>query len=425
MLSISPEAQVLLGTSVYTRGSLKDNPRADFATLATTVLFPYVKWLINKSLALGLTRLYFIARDGYVLKEIADIIIEQDNIENLKTHYIYGSRDAWRMPCVAKFEDMSFVFSQFINRTTISYIAERYGITTNELQKFLKGSFKKENKILTVDNLTTIKSMLNTPEFVEFILNKNKEKRELLIEYLRQNIDFSDENFAFVDLTCSGTTNYLLSNLINDNFNDTEYKLKFFNIRISKNLKDSNFMQFDFLQLHFEPIIIEIFARAPHGLTIGYENKEGKIEPILNEAEKFENFKDYIEAIKFQTKLLADTLNTNSNLNLYKFSIMLTDSIKSCSTKDTAKYFSSVEFSSVGTSKEFSTNKDKFNLIDILNIFYFKKIRPDQKQIDFVLKNSNILVQSTANFFTTHPKLNIPQIKHSLKHTKIAIKSNF
>ena len=420
LLELSPEAQVLLGSSTYTRNTLKDNPMADFATLATIVLYPYVKWLINKSLDMGLTRLYFIARDGYVLKEIADVIIEQEKIENLKTYYIYGSRDAWRLPCAKNSEDIIFILTYYINNTTISFIAERYGITTGELKKFLHGKFKKENKILTADNLTTKRNMLDTPEFIEFILNKNKEKKELLIEYLRQNVDFSDDKFAFVDLTCSGTTNCLLADLIKDNFNVLS---KCFTIILYRNLENNNITFYDYTQQFYESIIVEIFGRAPHGQTVGYENKEGKIIPILSETEKFENFNEYVDAIKHQVKILNYASKINNELNFYNFSAIFANSIKNNYTSDIAKYFSSVEYSSVGTNEEFSINKEKFNVVDILNIFYFRKMRPMQKQIDFVLENSNILVQGLARFFRKHSKLNAPQIKHSLKHTLIEIKS--
>ena len=59
------------------------------------VLFAYVDWIINQSMSRNIKALYFIARDGYILQKIADIIIEKESI-SMETKYLYGSRKAWR-----------------------------------------------------------------------------------------------------------------------------------------------------------------------------------------------------------------------------------------------------------------------------------------------------------------------------------------
>lgn len=57
------------------------------------VFFPYVKWIIEMCIEKEYTDVYFVARDGYVLKRIADIIIEHYELD-METHYIYLSRNA-------------------------------------------------------------------------------------------------------------------------------------------------------------------------------------------------------------------------------------------------------------------------------------------------------------------------------------------
>jgi len=66
------------------------------ASIGGMILYPYVCWIICKSIEMQIDRLYFIARDGYVLKQIADSIINERKI-NIETRYIYGSRVAWRI----------------------------------------------------------------------------------------------------------------------------------------------------------------------------------------------------------------------------------------------------------------------------------------------------------------------------------------
>ena len=65
--------------------------------LGGPMLFPYVYWILEDSKKRGVENLYFIARDGFVLKVIADRIIANKSI-NLSTYYLIGSRVSWRDP---------------------------------------------------------------------------------------------------------------------------------------------------------------------------------------------------------------------------------------------------------------------------------------------------------------------------------------
>ncbi|EOI0504327.1 HAD-IA family hydrolase [Campylobacter coli] len=61
------------------------------------MLLPYVQWVLNTALKNSIKCLYFIARDGYILQKMADILIQANKID-IKTKYLYGSRESWREP---------------------------------------------------------------------------------------------------------------------------------------------------------------------------------------------------------------------------------------------------------------------------------------------------------------------------------------
>lgn len=67
------------------------------------ILFNYVKWIVDTSIQSGFNRLYFVSRDGFVLQKIAEIYIDEFNLD-LKTKYVYGSRTAWRVDAPAERE---------------------------------------------------------------------------------------------------------------------------------------------------------------------------------------------------------------------------------------------------------------------------------------------------------------------------------
>lgn len=58
------------------------------------IILGYVSWIIDTASRYGIERLYFIARDGYILKKISDLIIEKKQAD-IETYYLYGSRKAW------------------------------------------------------------------------------------------------------------------------------------------------------------------------------------------------------------------------------------------------------------------------------------------------------------------------------------------
>lgn len=79
------------------------------------ILFSYVYWLVNNAQERGIQNLYFIARDGYVLKKIADIIIEV-KCYNINTSYLYGSRIAWKAPVLEKKYEKLDLISKYLKQ---------------------------------------------------------------------------------------------------------------------------------------------------------------------------------------------------------------------------------------------------------------------------------------------------------------------
>lgn len=71
---------------------LHENKKYQFGcSFAGPILYNYVKWVLEQCLSRKINHLYFVARDGYILQKIADIIIKNENLD-LITHYFYISR---------------------------------------------------------------------------------------------------------------------------------------------------------------------------------------------------------------------------------------------------------------------------------------------------------------------------------------------
>ena len=84
--------QAIVGSARLCRMNVqkKNQDKYDFgASYAAPIIYNYVNWVIDEALEKGFKTLHFVARDGYIPKIVADIIIQKRNLD-IKTKYIYG-----------------------------------------------------------------------------------------------------------------------------------------------------------------------------------------------------------------------------------------------------------------------------------------------------------------------------------------------
>lgn len=250
--------------------------------LGGPLFFPYVKWVIDKSMKLGIKRLYFVARDGYVLKRIADQIIAGEEIE---TKYIYGSRQAWQLP-VTKEE-----YAVYIRRTCVTAIENLYDmaqimdIPVEWLEEALPLKYKEKRGYTEEEKADVQMILLNNRQYMDKVLKRFSEKRCRAVSYLKQNIDVSDSRYAFVELGGTGYTMECMAGLMGDlqnPFYAFYYRMDAFSIH-SKRVR---FLNYSMLETGHEDIaeaLLEVLCRAPHGRCIGYQELDGKAFPELND----------------------------------------------------------------------------------------------------------------------------------------------
>ena len=61
------------------------------------VLYGYVCWVLKEAEKRGICTLYFLSRDGYILRKIAQQICEKKKMR-IECRYLYCSRASLRMP---------------------------------------------------------------------------------------------------------------------------------------------------------------------------------------------------------------------------------------------------------------------------------------------------------------------------------------
>lgn len=272
--------QLLIGCAKNVR-LMSDYSKFDLGvSLTAPILIPYVLWLLDEAVKKNFKRLYFIARDGYILKEVADYVIKSRNLD-IKTKYIYGSRAAWQKPSIAVcLDNLDPIVMQYaLNKEFLSKVL---GISEKRLTKLLPKSLREYHKNFNKEQRKEILDALkNNQKYVAKLQSENAEKCENLIGYIKQEIDFSDDNFAFVDLSGSGVTQNCLASVINT-FYKKSINSFYFRNGIYK-VESRNVNRFYFIHRNDACALLELTSRAPHGQTTGYKcNCEGKYEPILD-----------------------------------------------------------------------------------------------------------------------------------------------
>lgn len=347
------------------------------ADLATFLLIPYVEFIIDNCIARNIKRLYFISRDGYVLKEIADIIIKEKKM-NILTKYIFASRKAWRV-FPQSIEDIDLVtlisYSNFNFIKTYDDLADAFMITKDELCSFIDID-EDTNKINYTELYSIVKDLNQDVDFKKFIIKKNNKKRELFEGYISQEVDMSDENYAFVELDGSGYTNYMMSKGMYDKQKVQEPIKTFYYWATGVNFAS---MELEFISFFPSKIstgnIIECLCRAPHPQVIEYEKIGNIYKPVFEDTNEEElllsaGFQDYMYGVlcaakTYQYGIVSNTLRVVEKAFEY---------ITKRPDEEMLAFLGDIPFSITGRGGKISTFAPALTRTDIFNVYFLRHI---------------------------------------------------
>lgn len=371
------------------------------ASLAGPILFPYIYWLLDQAQKRGIERLYFIARDGYILKLIADLIIKENNLP-IKTKYIYGSRKAWRISALNLDDDE--LYRQFIQFTMYEpkKVNQAFGLTKEEFLSILPKNLHNYSTHKPDNRLAEY--LYENKDVLKFAIEKNKAQKECVINYLKNTIDCTDDKFAFVDLDGSGLTQNCLARLMN-NFYDKKIKSFYYAVTPAC-CRSLNLEKYYYYTLKRGNMgnMLELLTRAPHGQTLKYANQDKNFEPILEQID-VENFKawgfdNYINGMLEYCNLLNQNkykyIQLDNQVILDKYINYLFLSID----KNTATLLGSIVHTSYG--KESDEFAPKLSVFDAFHYLFRKKV--DTDNLMYSKARSNKFVNKIIEYRQAHPK---------------------
>lgn len=347
-------------------------------SICAPIVYSYVDWLLQESLRKGIHRLYFIARDGYILRKVADILIKERKLA-IQTRYLYGSRKAWRWCSLseAHFNLRELVTWSYPFRIfTTGQLANVLELEVEEMAPFLPWAARNKETILLPESLYDIVDGLEkNPDFRRMYMEKMKEKRALAVSYLQQEIDVHDEHFAFVEVAGGGLTQGCLRQLMLGFWKEPieTFFFKLDRVKLAEGCIYDVFLP-SFIKNH---LVVEMIFRAPHGQTLGYEKAGEKIVPVLD---KFEDdvilrhgFYDMEEAILQYTRFMIKAEGTNSGeQNLAEVVEKYLLYIAQTPDEEVLEYFASWPNNESGRETSLREYAPKLTEEDILNLFLQK-----------------------------------------------------
>lgn len=258
------------------------------------VLFTYVWYVLQEAERMGLKRLYFLARDGYVLHQIALEIAKVCPV-GLELRYLYCSRAALRMPTYHRMEQteaMQLLLHRGTN-LTINHILDRASLTAEErlsLYPDLGTTLEEADLPLTEPAFAALCDTLRYHAgFYQLVLAHSKAAYETAMPYFIQEGLTDGTRFGVVDSGWTGSMQRSLRQFSEEIPSMTGFYFGMF--ARPRSVMDGVYNTWYFsaeskiaLRTKFNNNLFECMCAAPHGMTVGYKkDNDTHYIPVLKE----------------------------------------------------------------------------------------------------------------------------------------------
>ena len=291
-------------------------------------MLEYVKWILLQAKEKGLKRIYFLARDGYMLCEMARLVSCKHNLD-IDCRYLYCSRSALRMPSYHilsenEMYDLLLLGGYYV---TPKSLLERADFSNDELSRLYKElDIQDFEKCLNETELNALRERIKENEFYKSsVLEKSKNAYKATIDYFKQEGLFDNEYVAIADSGWTGSMQRSLHQLLEADGYHGKFIGFYFGMYVApKDEADGEYNTFYFSKhigdkrkIHFNNNLFECMLSAPHPMTLRYEYDSNNLSvPIFAD----EQNKKMLELIKTQIngaleytkqELFCDTLDYN------------------------------------------------------------------------------------------------------------------
>lgn len=287
------DCSVLAGMQRAARLVSGDAPEISGAVdLIASSYIPYVEWIFRKASEKGIRRLYFLARDGYMLKEIAEEL--SPAYPGIELRYLYVSRFALFLPSLYTLSREEFYGSCGFNPESF-YPLLWYGYTVKKLLYMLRTTKEELGpefcSVVNFDKFTSREQediffkALEIPRVKKKILESAAAQRRLLKAYfIQEGLGGGKMPSATVDVGWVGSSRLIMNRILKREGMSGCYGFYFGCSVDMLPPKYGDYMCYygsSLLKACPPGLFEHYFSSASHPTTIGYEEKSGKVHPVF------------------------------------------------------------------------------------------------------------------------------------------------
>lgn len=266
--------------------------RAVYLAVFAPAMLYYVRWVLEEAKRNGIQRLYFLARDGYPMCLTAKALCSMSG-ENTECRYLYGSRYAWRVPQFAD-EGEQCLSKLCLGGIDVSFekVMKRGGLSDEEAMAVAKElNFVQDYRtVLTYSQVQGLKKPLKESSlFLPYVYAHSEEAKKTSYAYLKQEGLFDAVPYALVDSGWTGTIQQTLQELLERAGCEKQIHGYYFGLyELPAGEKQENYHAYYFgpknglrQKVYFSNCLYETVYSAPHGMTCGYRERNGRYEPVF------------------------------------------------------------------------------------------------------------------------------------------------
>lgn len=260
-------------------------------SITAPVLFSYITWVLSEAEKAQVKTLYFLARDGYVMHKIANIICEKNNID-IECKYLYCSRFSLRIPSyhIIGSEAYKLIFNGGY-KITPNIVLSRVGLTDqqrNDVYDDINFNSAEENNLMSKSSYFIFSKKVSESKVFNNYLNQISQDAFIGInEYFRKQGLTQCSHIGLVDSGWTGSMQRTIRQLLQANMKQPKITGFYFGMYEKPiDIQDGEYKTFYFNHktnpfkiAKFNNNLFECMCSAPHGMTVGY-SIDG--EPLFN-----------------------------------------------------------------------------------------------------------------------------------------------
>lgn len=262
------------------------------ANVMAPVLNAYVRWILRESEKRGISKLLFMARDGWIPFQIAETVRKREGVP-VECRYFFCSRFSLRMAAYWMRDDDAYerLFLRAF-RLSAENLLKRADFSEEErVSVYREIRFPQEQETVRMSRAefsAFCDGVKKSERFQKILQEKSRAAYVETADYFRQNLKGGRSKIGIVDIGWTGSLQAVFKRILESvgvQASVTGFYLGLLEpppVREGSEYAPWLFSwRDDSIKAWFSHNLMECLCGAPHGMTVGYERRGNGVRPVL------------------------------------------------------------------------------------------------------------------------------------------------